>query len=557
MSDARLPDAEPVPSGQSSRTAPGLSLRPRPTPATQAATPARSHEVVYEDEHVLMEWSVRSPPTDTVAVTFDPIFVDPEQPAYAAAFLHRAGVDTLCVRKKQEHFYQPLSRAQFDAAAAPVLGNYRRRLAYGSSLGAYAVLYFCAHGFEVVISSSPRVSAHPRFGRPHWQKRVTFEHAWFDAARPATSGAVVFYDPHDEMDRSFVDDNLRPAWPQARIVAVPYAGHPANQFLSEIGYIAPFVSAVSAGKTPPELDRHSAKARSFTYRLRLAAACLVHGKARWAESLCRQALGMKPDITGVKLTLGRALMAQGRLDEAEAALLEFQAAYPQDGDAQHALRSLELERTKLRRRHWWPEKLAEGQRHVRRLRGAVASWPNAGAAALLSLTGSLGLSVTRSQIEWCYHWLLGRPPESEAALLAHRRCRNLGALLRTFVGSQEYAERTACVAVQSTLEQRACLALLAYQVLPANGHMRAVHSTGLFSPAACPLWLDDTAPQGAAVALVVRSEPVEVGSTEWEPLLHMLSQGLTPGAHALLLVETAAGTPRPALAMRDAGFEQV
>lgn len=513
--------------------------------------------MVYEDDHVRIEWSVRTPPTDTIAVTFDPIFVDPQQPAYAAAFLHRAGIDTLCVRKKREHFYQPLSRECFDAASASVLGHYRRRLAYGSSLGAYAVLYYCAHGFETVISSSPRVSAHPRFGRPHWQKQVQFEHVWFDAAKPATSGAFVFYDPHDDMDRRFVDEGLRPAWPNARFIAVPYAGHPANQFLSEIGYIAPFVSAVAAGEAPPELDRHAHKARSFTYRHRLAAACLVHAKPRWAESLCRQALHMKPEITGVKLTLGRALLAQGRLDDAESALLDFQAAYPKDGDVQQALRTLAVERSRARMRRWWPEHATAWRGHIQGLHQALARWRARGAARLLSLTGSLGLTVTRTQIEWCYRQLLGREPESEEALLAHRRCRNLSALLRAFLGSGEYAERIAQTSLDLDLERLVCLAQLAHRLLPAGGRMMALSPSGLFPPGSCPPWPDHATIDDESVALIVRSEPVEAASPAWAPLLQMLVQRLPTGAHALLVVVDTVGGPGLARSLRNTGFDHV
>lgn len=529
----------------------------RPIAPADAKRPAWVHQTVYEDEYVRIEWSVKTPHTDTVAVTFDPIFVDPSKPAYANAFMHRAGVDTLCVRKKQEHFYQPLSRECFEAAAGPVLGLYRRRLAYGSSLGAYAVLYFCAHGFETVISSSPRVSAHPVFGRRHWQQRVAFQHEGFDPARPATSGAVIFYDPHDDMDRRFVDEHLRPAWPGARFVAVPYAGHPANQFLSEIGYISPFVSAIAAGKEPPALDRQGSKARSFTYRHRLAAACLAHAKPRWAEHLCLAALAMKPELTSVKLTLGQALMAQGRLDEAEPALLEFQAAYPQDGDVEHALRALSLERTRLRRRHWWPEQVAAWRQRARRVRQAAAGWPGRHEAVLLALTGALGLTVTRAQIGWCYRVLLGREPESEAALLAHRRCRSFNALLRAFMRSREYEERIAREPVLPNLELRVCLARLVYRLLPVGGRMRCLDSFGLLSPRICPPSASEAGHGEDPVTLVLRSKAVDAGSAAWTSLVPQLQRGLAPGGHALLVARSGPGAREPTQALHEAGFDRV
>ncbi len=300
-------------------------------------------QVLHEDEHIRIEWTTRGEPGDTVAVTFDPIHVQAGQPAYAGAFLHKAGVDTLAVRKKAEHFYQPLSRESFDSIAAPCLQRYPRRLAYGSSLGAYAVLYFCRDGFDLVISSSPRVSPHPRHGADFWRQRVVFLHEAFDPVEPATSAAVVFYDPHDDLDRQFVQEELRPAWPRARFRPVPYSGHPTNQFLAEIDFIAPFIRSVVAQTPAPELCRRR-KARSATYHQVLAMGCLRHRKPIWALNLAERALQMNPAVSLARRTRGQALLALGRIEEAEACLNEFLQQHPLDGEAQGAMRMLQRQR---------------------------------------------------------------------------------------------------------------------------------------------------------------------------------------------------------------------
>ncbi len=524
----------------------------RPLPPESATLPARAQTVVYEDDDVLVEWSVRTPPTDTIAVTFDPILVAPSQPAYAAAFLHKTGADTLCVRKKSEHFYQPLTRERFDEVTRPVLAQYARRLAYGSSLGAYAVLYFCRHGFETVISSSPRVSAHPRFGRPHWQARAPFRHATFDAAEPATSGAVVFYDPYDAMDRDFVDHGLRHGWPQAAFIAVPYAGHPANQFLSEIGYIAPFVHAVVSRKALPVLERRKHKARSFTYRHMLASACLRHGKAPWGERLCRQALQMKPDLVGVKLTLGRALVALGRLDEAEPTLHEFLQKYPEDGDAQQALRAIARERKRLKSQRAAvavprppdsPDPEAAGTtRWVDRL-GLAALW----------LTGRLRLTVTHDDIAWCYRHVLGRAPESTAALLAHRRSARFDVLAQAFLLSPEFIARANHTYSSAELDRLLKTACLARRVLPLHGRLLNARSTEEFRvalggqvhevslaqqmPASVDLCMN------AETLLAAPAQDDTQADTQTETMVAALIRLLKPGGYLLLATAQNADTP--------------
>jgi hypothetical protein len=419
-------------------------------PAAPKPNPAASWErrILYEDEQLAFEWWQRTPAATTVAVTFDPIQVGFGRPAYAADFLQRAGIDTLCVRKKDEHFYQPLSRELFDRITKPILAGYGRRLAYGSSLGAYAVLYFCREGFDTVIASSPRVSAHPRFGATYWQERVPFQHLAFAADAPASSGAVVFYDPHDPMDRRFVDEELRPAWPLGNFVAVPFAGHPANQFLAEIGFITPFVRALVAGNPAPALQRRSSKSKSFTYRQVLAAACLRHAKPRWAEQLSRQALQMKPAMANAKRTLGEALLAQGRLDEAEPLLNEFLLLHPLDGEARQAMQRLTKERAR-REGDALALAMAQLSQSSERGRAALQQLPERidGLSLrlqrlLLRLSARLHLTVSRDDIAWCYRHLLGREPESEQAYLAHGRHWRFKSLVRAIVESPEYGRRT-------------------------------------------------------------------------------------------------------------------
>lgn len=453
--------------------------------------------MLHEDADILLEWATRSPPSTTLAVTFDPIMVGLAQPAFAVDFLHRAGVDTLAVRKKHEHFYQPLSRERFAQLCAPVLQRYGRRVAYGSSLGAYAALYFCQHGFDAVIASSPRVSAHPRFGAEHWQQRITFLHEAFDPQHPATSGAVVFYDPQDEQDRHLVDEELRPAWPRAEFRAVPYAGHPANQFLAEIGFIAPYIRAVVQDQPRPVLDRRRLKRRSGMYHQVLAAACLQRDKLGWAHALATRSLELSPHLGLAGRTLGEILLAMGRLDEAETRLRAFAAQNPLDGVSLLALKQVQARRTEgasLQR----PAAAATGpatgdlttagkdstaspapapnpagkggtdgtggatptatapgfeeaeqytpsalRRRVSRWLDPDSAWGARGRRVALWLHQRLRGrgAITREDVVWCYHHFLGREPESDAAIQHHLLHGSLRDMAQSFMASPEHARR--------------------------------------------------------------------------------------------------------------------
>jgi hypothetical protein len=527
-------------------------------------------EVVHEDDEVIVEWSRATPAVETVAVTFDPISVSPTEPAYAAHFLHRLGIDTLCVRKKREHFYQPLSRERFTELAGPVLARYRRRLAYGSSLGAYAVMYFCVHGFDTVIASSPRVSAHPRLGRPYWQERVPFEHEAFDPARPASSQAVVFYDPHDEADRLIVEQELRPAWPRGRFIAVPFSGHPANQFLSEIGYISPFVQAVVADRAPPVLNRRVRKAESPAYHFVLGAACLRHRKLGWTEQLCRRALALRPDFVSVQLTLGQSLLAQGRLDEAEAAIRLFVERYPRDGDGQQALANLERERARRLRPQAVvlppPELLADRWQLLRsslrrrgsKLHRAAAAWRSALHVRAAALQARLRPRVRRDDVVWCFRHLLGREPESELVLAEHARCTSLQQLVSAVMSSAEYRRR---LPAGSAAEPDADLAQL---VLALRGLVQTSTRVLETGPRTCLRTAGHTDPaselhlEQPVFDVCVDTDGRARSSAELERLLDNARRALRPGGLLLCWFDGPAGADSPvAPTLRRHGFALV
>ena len=287
--------------------------------------------VLHEDEQVRIEHWQRGGENGPLAVTFDPLLYAWTKPPFGHEFLAKQGLDTVAVRKKAENFYQPLSREAFTAAVLPVAERYRRVVSYGSSLGAYAALYFSRDLPWTVVASSPRVSAHPVFGARVWQERCAFQHERFSGRTAPRCDAVIFYDPRDAIDRRYLAGEVLGQFPQAQVVRIPFAGHPANQFLGDIGYIAPCVRAVLAGEEPPRLERRANRTRSATYFQVLALTCVQHGHVDWADALVQRSLALAPRRMLAHRTLGMVRLAQHRWDEAMAALetaLGFDAADP-------------------------------------------------------------------------------------------------------------------------------------------------------------------------------------------------------------------------------------
>jgi tetratricopeptide (TPR) repeat protein len=300
------------------------------TSAPAATAPASwPQRVLLEDEQIRIDHFCAPRRSRTLVITFDPLLFLAQRPHFGQDFLRRLGVDIVAVRKKTENFYQPLARAAFVDAVGPLLQRYQRVVAYGSSLGAYAALYFCRDLDCEVIASSPRVSVHPRYGSKVWQRQVAFRHEPFDPRAAVRCRAIVVYDPKEPLDRRFMEGEVLPQFSRALVLRVPYSGHPSNHFLSEIGFIAPFVRAVIAGTAHPPLDRRQ-RVRSATYFQVVAALCAQRGKLRWADALIERSLALNARNMLAHRTLGQIRLHQRRWVDAAAALEAALALSPDD-----------------------------------------------------------------------------------------------------------------------------------------------------------------------------------------------------------------------------------
>lgn len=287
------------------------------------------HGVLHDDEQIRIDHFAQTKRSRVLVITFDPLLYLSGKPHFGQDFLRKLAVDIVAVRKKGEDFYQSLSRETFLAAVQPVLRRHSRVIAYGSSLGAYAALYFCRDIDCEVVASSPRVSAHPHYGAKVWQRKVEFRHQPFDARVRPRCRAIVIFDPKEPLDRRYIEGEVLPQFPHATVMRVPYSGHPSNHFLAEIGFIAPFVRAVVAGATQPTLDRRQ-RARSSTYFQVLAALCAQRRKLRWADALIERSLALNPKSLLANRTLGQIRLQQRRWSEAVVALETTLALSPDD-----------------------------------------------------------------------------------------------------------------------------------------------------------------------------------------------------------------------------------
>jgi tetratricopeptide (TPR) repeat protein len=308
--------------------------------AKAAATPPAAEPLVLlDDEDTRIELHRFGPqPAAVLTLTFDPLLYLWPRPAFALDFVRRLGSDVIAVRRKHEHFYQPLSRQAFLAAVRPALRGYARVLAYGSSLGAYAALYYGRDLDALLLAPSPRVSVHPVHGHPAWQRQVGWQHdVLIPAATPPPARAWIAYDPRDLQDRRYVEEELLPQFPGAQVLRVPYSGHPTTQFLGDVGHLQALVKAALADQPLPTLARRALRSRSASYWQVLGDHAMRRERPALAQTLLQRSLALRPRNPVALRTHGELALGQGDEIAAAASLRAALELDPSDKLARHLL----------------------------------------------------------------------------------------------------------------------------------------------------------------------------------------------------------------------------
>ena len=257
---------------------------------------------------------------DVLVVTFDGYTntYDLERPGFAETFLRDRRIDAIHVINCDNRWYQYAELPQALAVVAEIASLYRRVVAYGSSMGAYAAIRFGgAAGALEALALSPQFSVDPKI--------VPFEQRWVaDAARidyliernwrkSFVSTAYIAYDPHDIDSRHAA---LFAARTRVVPVALPHSGHPCAGFIYDVGLLQPAVLALARGDfDPAELRRAARQRRSQSPEF----FGMLARRGRYLprrEAAARRAIELGPGIPHLHVALAQVLGGQGRLEEA-------------------------------------------------------------------------------------------------------------------------------------------------------------------------------------------------------------------------------------------------
>ncbi len=198
-------------------------------------------------------------PSDTLVVTFNPIRKGLSETGFGSGFVKWLGFSHVFVSEGANSLYQDLDPEDLVRAVAPLAASHDRVFLYGSSLGGHAALYYANWLKARAVAISPRLPAHPYFRRyltagAKRLARVPIRHQDLPTVADPALSPYLLFDPWVESDEAYVDQFVRPAYPEAWFLPVRGAGHRVARVLAYQHRLKPILSEIFLNDRAPQLD---------------------------------------------------------------------------------------------------------------------------------------------------------------------------------------------------------------------------------------------------------------------------------------------------------------
>lgn len=185
-------------------------------------------------------------------------------------------VDLISLRRRTtKNYHQDISREEYYETVAKLADGYEKKFAYGTSLGGYSALYFGSTIDCNILALSPRNSAHPNHGTK-MRVETVFQHELQHPYNPRITPTII-YDPKDSIDSKYMKKVIKKAYPNAKYIYYPYAGHRISIYLSQIGILKDIVKRFMAEQPIPNYER-TLRSKSTEYHRILAIHCAKTNK---------------------------------------------------------------------------------------------------------------------------------------------------------------------------------------------------------------------------------------------------------------------------------------
>lgn len=174
------------------------------------------------------------------------------QSGFGTGFALRHGFDTVYVAQRHESHFQGLDIDTFHAALRPLI-NGREVMCYGSSLGAYAALYYGGSIDADILAGAPMLPSWVGFDRPQYRD-LPRTHIPLTDVPKSKHTPIILTDPLEPADAQYMKGAIWPAFPHARYVKVPYGGHTVLKTIELAGQLSKTILKVFKTGNAPQID---------------------------------------------------------------------------------------------------------------------------------------------------------------------------------------------------------------------------------------------------------------------------------------------------------------
>lgn len=278
-------------------------------------------DIIYDNGHTVIRTTRHSDRRSCLILSFSSFGDnDPLSEGFGQRFLERNGCAVISVKKRADNWYRDLPFDELVEVLAPFRQQYDRLFTYGASMGAYAALYFASSIGATPIAISPRNSVDPRFVTPTYAvfaRRWPVGHGTLQSVAEPTLRPYIVYDPLIRSDKTYIEEEVRPAFPLGHYVTFPFSGHPSAEAMLNIGQLKSFVLAALAGDVP--------SARINSVGVKRNSAIILNEMSKWASGSKRPLLAKSLSDAAIEkggerkellFQRGSLLIAAGAIDEA-------------------------------------------------------------------------------------------------------------------------------------------------------------------------------------------------------------------------------------------------
>mgnify|MGYP004706135513 CR=1 FL=1 len=278
-------------------------------------------EEIYRSDNILAK-KIGTFSKNTLVISFDSYTDRPylDRTGFGEHFFQKNSVDCIHIISKTNSWYQHQEMDDIIYEILKISKNYDRIFTYGASMGGYAAIRFGRKLDATAIAISPQYSVDPKVfpEERRWieNTKITYLQECRRPIEPLKC-TIIFYDPFYELDRRHVKRISQDT--SVTEVPIPYAGHMAGVYLSEVGILGCGIKGIINGNFDAVSFSHIARKRRSEsakyYEILSALARRRHPE--WALSFARKAVEICPSDAGPAHNLAQYHKERSEYVEAE------------------------------------------------------------------------------------------------------------------------------------------------------------------------------------------------------------------------------------------------